>query len=283
MKTKIPDVSTEKCVQDVDETSVSLDIWTLKEGRNFEFIAKENKILFIISGSLTCSLSGCEDAFLDAGKMIFVSIGIRCLINTKEGVSVVCLKPGLILKMYNFSEYGRIPHKGQPSGNILAVLKLSPILSAYVESLKWFLNMSFKDPLYIGIKIRELFYLMSISYTLHERNSFFQALASKDNNFSDFIYQNYRKAQSIHELASLSCYSRSGFGKHFRKVFGVSASHWITLRRAGDIYQDICRSRKSIKQICFDYGFSSLSHFHKFCKSKFGLSPGRIRKQIQID
>lgn len=90
---------------------------------------------------------------------------------------------------------------------------------------------------------------------------FFSHWPREYNSFSDFIYQNYREVKSISELASLSCYSRSGFEKRFRKIFGVPASHWITLRKAADIYHEIRRSRKSIKQICFDYSFSSYVSF----------------------
>jgi len=280
MKTKMPDLSTETYVKGVDEVSVSLDVWNLKEDQDFEFIARENKILLVINGSLKCSLPGYTDEHLCSGQMIFISIGTRCLINTTEGASVICLKPGLILRHCNLS----VLNQPELPKNKLTILKFTPIISAYVESLKWFLNMNFKDhTLYICIKTRELFYLMSICYTHGERSLFFRNLASRDKDFSDFIYQNYRKVKSVNELASLSCYSRSGFEKRFRKTFGVPASHWITLRKAADIYHEIRRSRKSIKQICFDHGFSSLSHFHKFCKSKFGLPPGYIRKQTQID
>ena len=44
MKTKTPDVLTEKCVKEVEEASVSLDIWTLRKEQHLEFIAKEHKI-----------------------------------------------------------------------------------------------------------------------------------------------------------------------------------------------------------------------------------------------
>jgi AraC-like DNA-binding protein len=280
MKTKTPDLTSEMYIKDVDEISVSLDVWNLKENQDFEFIARENKILLVINGSLKCSLPGYTDESLSSGQMIFISIGTRCLINTIEGVSVICLKPGLILSRCNHSDL----YQPELPEDKLTVLKFTPIISAYIDSLRWFLNMNSQDhTLYICIKTRELFYLMSICYTHGERSLFFRNLASRDRDFSDFIYQNYRKVKSINELASLSFYSRSGFEKRFRKTFGVPASHWITLRKAADIYHEIRRSRKSIKQISFDHGFSSLSHFHKFCKAKFGLSPGFIRKQMRTD
>lgn len=280
MKTKTHHSLAERYTRDMEEVPVSLDLWHLKKNQNLEFIAREHKILLIIKGNLRCFISGCIDACLDSNQMIFISIGTRCLISTTEDASIICFKPGMILNIYSHPDPTQIISLKKISDNNLNTLRFTPIISTYVESLKWFLEINPKDPVYVSIKTRELFYLMSICYTLQERNFFFKALASKDKNFSDFIYLNYRKIKSINELASMSCYSRSGFEKRFRKIFGIPASHWIALRRAADIYHEIRQSRKSIKQICFDYGFSSLSHFHKFCKSKFGLSPGYIRKQV---
>ncbi|MFC4673800.1 helix-turn-helix domain-containing protein [Dysgonomonas termitidis] len=282
MKTNYRNNSPESYIMDTEETTVSVNIWILGQNQYHEFIAGEHNILFVTSGSLICSLQGYIDEDIGSGRMVFISMGSRCCISTTEGVSLICLKPGDILNLYNYPFYSqRQKSNNKKSENKLSVLQFTPLITAYVDYLKWFLQSGFNDPLYFGIKTRELFQLMSISYSLAERTFFFQALISSDKKFSDLIYKNYRQASSIRELATMSCYSLSGFEKRFLKVFGVSASRWIALRRADDIYHEITKTQKSIKQISFDYGFSSVSHFHKFCKTKLGLSPGYIRKQLR--
>ena len=74
-------------------------------------------------------------------------------------------------------------------------------------------------------------------------------------------------------------YSLSGFQKRFKKVFGVSAYHWMKDVRSKSIYHQINSTEKSFKEISDEYGFSSPSHFNDFCKVHFGTTPGRIRRK----
>lgn len=282
MKTNLRDSFSENYVNEADETTATLEKWALTQNQSLEFIANEHNILLVISGNFNCSLQGYIDEDIGKSQMIFISMGTRCYIKANNEVLILCLKPGLILNLSNHFFYNNNQEaviskmrKGQP------ILEFTPLVEAYAESLKIFLELEFNDSIHIYLKTRELFYLMSVSYSLDQRSLFFQALASKDKAFSDFIYKNYRQVESIRELAALYCLSLSGFEKRFRKVFGVSALHWIALRRAADIYQEISGNQKSIKQISSDYGFSSVSHFHKFCKAKLGLSPGHMRRQAQ--
>lgn len=282
MKTNLRNSLSQNYVINTHETTVTLEKWALKENENLEFIANKHKILLVISGNFSCSLQGYIDEDIGKSQMIFISMGTRCYIQANNDVLILCLKLGLTVDLSNLFFYNNKQEavlskmrKEQP------ILGFTPVVEAYAESLKIFLELGFNDSIHIYLKMRELFHLMSVSYSLDQRSLFFHALASKDKAFSEFIYKNYRQVESIRELAALYCLSLSGFEKRFRKVFGISALNWIALRRADDIYQEIKYNHKSIKQISSDYGFSSVSHFHKFCKAKLGLSPGYMRRQAQ--
>ena len=281
MKTNFRNNCSENLIKDVDETA-TIEIWMLKQNQTREFIADEHSILLVIEGCFNCSLQGYINEDIRSGHMILVPVGIRCCINTSEKVSIICLKPGLVLSLNNYSFYKNTQETVVfKISNKQPILEFTPLIETYIESLKIFLELGFNDRLYIYLKTREFFHLMYVSYTIDQRTQFFNALVSKNKEFSDFIHKNYRQAESIRDLAALCCLSLSGFEKRFRKVFGVSALHWITSKRAADIYQEICHNKKSIKQISSDYGFSSVSHFHRFCKDKLGLSPGDVRRQAQ--
>ncbi|MFV0418896.1 MAG: helix-turn-helix domain-containing protein [Dysgonomonas sp.] len=265
-----------------DEVSASVEIWKLEQNQRLEFIADEHKILFVTSGCFKCSLQGYTDQHIGSHQMVFISMSSRCRISTESGVSIICMQPGAILDLSDYSVYNQIQDTDSLKlDDKPLVLKFTPLMMSYVVSMKWFLQLGFKNSLHAQLKVREFFHLMSTSYSLAERIQFFHTLVFSERKFSDFIYKNYRRVASIRELAVLSCYSLSGFEKRFRKVFGVTASHWIALRKAADINQEIRNNQKTIKQISFEYGFSSVSHFHKFCKAKLGLSPGYMRKQAQ--
>lgn len=273
---------TENYTLGADEASASVDVWKLGQNQSYEFIADEHKILLVISGSFICSLQGYADEYIGTHQMVFVSMSSRCRIRTEEGTCLISMQPGTVLDFCNYQVYSQIQYPISPKlEDKPFVLKFTPLMMSYVVSLKWFLQLGVKDPLHIHIKAREFFHLMSMSYSLGERIQFFHALVFSERKFSDFIYKNYRRVTSIRELAILSCYSLSGFEKRFRRVFGIPASRWIASRKAADIDQEIRSNKKTIKEISFEYGFSSVSHFHKFCKAKLGLSPGYMRKQVQ--
>jgi len=94
------------------------------------------------------------------------------------------------------------------------------------------------------------------------------------------MYQNYRDVNSVQELASLSNYSLSGFKKQFQRVFGTSASEWMSDQKAVLVFQDLNNSPLSIKELADNHGFSSVSAFSTFCQNKFGMPPGKLRLNV---
>lgn len=73
----------------------------------------------------------------------------------------------------------------------------------------------------------------------------------------------------------------AGFKKQFQKVFGTSASEWMSQQKATRVFQDLNNSPLSIKELAYKHDFSSVSAFSSFCKQKFGIPPGKIRLNIE--
>jgi AraC-like DNA-binding protein len=130
---------------------------------------------------------------------------------------------------------------------------------------------------YFELKIKEFYFLLRAYYKKEDLLGFFYPLLSYDIPFSDMILNNHYKVRTVQELAELTHYSLSGFQKHFKKVFGVSAYHWMKDERSKVIFHQINCTNKSFKVISEEYGFSSPSHFNDFCKLHFGTTPGHIR------
>jgi len=164
---------------------------------------------------------------------------------------------------------------GEPD---LSYLEINKPLNEYLKSLDKYISDGLRCFFFHEIKIKELFYILRGYYPKEELYVFFYPLLSNDISFSDFIQKNYHKVKTVKELAELANYSLSGFVKRFKKVFGVSAYHWINEQKATLIYREINEMTKTLKEISFEYGFSSPAHFNDFCKNHFGETPGNIRK-----
>lgn len=49
------------------------------------------------------------------------------------------------------------------------------------------------------------------------------------------------------------------------------------MKQCQDIHNDLIMTELSISEICYKYGFESLSNFSHFCRANFGQSPRSIR------
>ena len=89
--------------------------------------------------------------------------------------------------------------------------------------------------------------------------------------------QNYQKAKDVEPFAQLGGYSVPTFRRIFKDTFGEPAYQWMLKRKCQDIHNDLIMTELSISEICYKYGFESLSNFSHFCRANFGQSPRSVR------
>jgi len=159
------------------------------------------------------------------------------------------------------------------------MLDINDRISMYIEHFVLCVDDGIRCSYYFETKMKELFFMLRAYYTKEELAGFFSPLVSKDSLFMNLMYKNYRKVKSVQELADISMYSTSGFKKQFNKVFGTSASEWLSDQKAALIFQDLNNPSLNIKEIAYKYDFSSVSSFSSFCLNKFGLPPGKMKKE----
>lgn len=158
--------------------------------------------------------------------------------------------------------------------------KISPYLSNLIDSIEGGLTCKW----YFDLKIKELFYLLRAYYTKESLSLFFRPILIHDDAaFVDFVWKHYRKARSVQDLAELSSYSLSTFKAKFRKTFDLSPAEWLTTQKAKNVYHELTKTDKAIKQISSDYHFSSEAHMSLFCRKKLGDTPGQIRKKSKFN
>lgn len=161
----------------------------------------------------------------------------------------------------------------------IGYLDVDERLTGYLASVTTYIKDGLRCYYLFLIKLKELFFLLRAYYPKDELYHFFYPIISNDTTFSDLVLKNHHKAKTVQELANLVNYSLSGFQKKFKKVFGVPAYQWMNEQRSKSILHEINTNKKSFKEISFEYGFSSPSHFNDFCKINFGDTPGKIRKK----
>lgn len=105
------------------------------------------------------------------------------------------------------------------------------------------------------------------------------AYGRTDTYFIRFVRENHIRFCTVAEFAGAMNYSYSGFCKRFYKLFGMPAYRWMKEQKAKRVYQEIIRDHKPLKEIGYEYGFSGVSQFWRFCSENFGATPANIRKK----
>jgi AraC-like DNA-binding protein len=128
-------------------------------------------------------------------------------------------------------------------------------------------------------KKKELFFLLQTYYRKEELAAFFYPVLNKDVLFKEKVLKYMLRAHNVAELAELMNYSVSGFKKKFERNFGQSVYFWMQDHRSKIILRELKENKKSIKEIAFQYQFSSQPRFYEFCKRHYGKTPGKIRTE----
>lgn len=82
----------------------------------------------------------------------------------------------------------------------------------------------------------------------------------------------------ISAFVDLSNYSRSHLTRIMRRCFNMSPHEYILNLRLDAACNALVLSRESIEEISESIGYSSVSHFNKIFKARFGVTPAELRK-----
>lgn len=252
---------------------------SVKKGHKWKVFSEDNLIIFSLEGSFNFSFGGYLDRVISKGKMMILPASSQlsgCAVEDSILVVIRLLETKQLCDCYSLDML--LPEKSDDFVPELYYLDVNERLSSFLSFMDECVEDGLKCNFYLDLKVKELFFLLRAYYPKVELFEFFYLLLSRDVSFSDQVLKNYYKAKTVQELADTLHYSLSGFQKRFKKVFGVSAYHWMKEERSKSIYHEINSTQKSFKEISDDHGFSSPSHFNDFCKANFGATPGKIRQ-----
>jgi AraC family transcriptional regulator len=83
---------------------------------------------------------------------------------------------------------------------------------------------------------------------------------------------------ALKEAAREACMSPYHFHRTFRQLFGQTPHEFVTHYRVQRAAHDLCHTRKSVTEICFENGFESLPSFSALFRKRLGMSPTRLRQ-----
>lgn len=145
----------------------------------------------------------------------------------------------------------------------------------------------FKEALNIGKednpqshKLLEALLTQLITYTrfsLQANSSSTESLLFKARQYME---NNLSKKISLDDIARHLCVSNSWFRKEFQKEAGVSPALFLGRIRLQTSKYLLLSSKKSIKEISTECGFTTTEYFCKFFRDNTGMTPSEFRHQM---
>lgn len=176
----------------------------------------------------------------------------------------------------NFSlEYGYKAEKHPDEGPFIT-LKSNPLYKSFMESLLPYAQSghSISNELQ-RLKLREAI-LILLQAKPELKDVLFDFSEPGKIDLEGFMNKNYHFNVQLKRYAYLTGRSLATFKRDFEKIFYLSPSRWLQLRRLQEAHYLIKEKGQAPSDVYLELGFENLSHFSFAFKKKYGVAPSRI-------
>lgn len=261
--------------------NAQLEILERTAGQVFVRNLIDTEIVFLISGSFLLSYGKLVNEKITAGKIMLFPPGSHVKAEITEDVHFIICRIRDVVQLCECMSLERLHNETGPIPEGFHMLDTNDRVNRFIELFVDCVDDGLRCTYYFATKMKEFFFLLRAYYTKEQLAGFFSPMLGRDAQFMNLMYRSYRNVKSVQELADISNYSLSGFKKQFQRVFGTSASDWMSDQKATRVFQDLNNSTQSIKELAEKHGFSSVAAFSTFCQNKFGMPPGKIRLNVE--
>lgn len=157
----------------------------------------------------------------------------------------------------------------------------SETISRYMHSLRTVYDTFSGSADIVRTKLLELLLLLDTADTDGRLDRFLtmESQARAKRNIAYLMRQHRYHNLAVSDFAALSGRSTASFNRDFKRTFGMPPSRWLMetrMERALDLVRD---TDLSITAIALEVGYQNTSHFIEVFKTRFGLTPKKLRLQ----
>lgn len=93
----------------------------------------------------------------------------------------------------------------------------------------------------------------------------------------DYLIQHMEVPPSLTQLARVAGINEYKLKRGFKEMFGTTVFSYLAESRLELAKIDLLEAQKSVTEIAFELGYSSVQHFSAAFKKKFGVAPSQLR------
>lgn len=253
------------------------DLYLSDAGSCFSHNTADNYMLFVLDGKITLTFCQYQNKPFEAGDMFFIPRNMDFRGKVIESAHLVLLKYNNV-KFPCLEERIRrlIDKKAEGSYNWDKV-RIKEEMRRIIEDLLHYREYGLSCSHIYIVKAQEIFLILKHFYTDEERIRFNYPFIGYNPDFTESVITNYMHTKTAEELAACLGYGIKTFRKLFKDNFGITPYKWMQQQMALQIRSRLMKKEIPLKQIMFEYKFTTTSHFIVFCRKHFGGTPLEIR------
>ena len=269
------------CTEYVSGKDAGFNKHVLQKGESFQILPENslwNMIYFFLEGDVDYVIGNFgSKQVANLGEMIFVPkrTNFECMaVKETHFISHIFEKPLSLCDKFAMQSLYPYCKSVKSSKERLPIQKP---LRDFLDLLDYYLKIGMMCKHMHNIKQKELFLLMRVFYTKEENAAFFYPIISKNMDFKSIVYDNYQRAKTLQELASLCNLSLATFNRLFNDNFQETPYNWMQKQKAKQIAGYLSNKEILLSDIISKFDFSSAAHFTIFCKKYLNMTPTKYR------
>lgn len=245
------------------------------------FELSSNVMFFVLKGKVSASC-GVYDNVLFAENMFgFFPKNIDRHIVIMEDSEL------MIISLPNFGSicgsqiFIRFYEKAKTTSWRLEPLKINTFVHKFIRSVCYYTTGGLNCSLMHKLKESELVLILKRTYSLDEIVPIIQPIVGLEQQFRDFVLDNYRHVSSVSDLADKAAMNSASFNKKFKEEFGEAPLFWLQKKKTEAILYRIKYTDCTVGDLIRIFEFSSGKDFVKFSHRHFGCPPSVLIEEIR--
>lgn len=241
---------------------------------------KSNFLVFLLEGELEVEMEGVELLRVHSDEFFFIPFTATYKVTTIE--SGVCIYHNFFynnIKLCDSHMLSSYLSEGIIYSRQFRAFKENDLLKTFLRSLKYYLQLGINCKHLHDLKEKELMIILRTTYSKEDILGLFHPILGRNVKFKESVLMLSDTVFNRTDLAAHLGMSISDFSRKFKEEFNESAHSWILKHRNKRILEQAAFPTTTVKQLVYDFNFSSAANFNRYCKQHFGCTPTELVKK----
>ena len=238
---------------------------------------KSNFLVFILEGELEVEMEDNDLLRVCAGEFFFLPFTETYKVKTiKSGVCIYLNFFYNNIKLCDSHMLNSYLSEGIVYSRQYRAYKTNELLSGFLQGLKYYLQLGVNCRHLHALKEKELMIIFRTVYSKEDILGLFHPILGRNMRFKESVLMLSENVFNRAELAAQLGMSVSDLARKFKEEFNEPVHSWILKHRNKRILEQATFPTTTVKQLVYDFDFSSSANFNRYCKQHFGCTPTEL-------